>query len=132
MTHTLDIKWPFIVLIVFILLMVVFWAFYAFKNGKLETSAILKRDGIDPLSSSPVIQQRSLLLLRVLFAVYSIVALILSNVPFHGDLYSFYTVWNYIVLILWFTVRFVLFSADICSQSNHHSLSVCSLYQYSR
>ena len=108
MAHTLDIKWPFIVLIVFILLMVVFWAFYAFKNGKLDTAAIMKRDGIDPLSSSHVIHQRYLLLLRVVFAVYSIVALILSNIPFHGDLYSFYTVWNYIVLIIWFTVCFLL------------------------
>eukprot|EP01084_Bolivina_argentea_P124765 221059_1 len=110
----MQIKWE-IVSVAFVgLVVVICWTIYGYKNNKFMTSVILKQNKIEPLAISPIINLQYFLLMRICFTAYCAIAWIVSNIYDFATMYSFYTVWNYTVLLFYFT------SVTIFSIATHY------------
>ena len=100
----LVIKWEIIVIFVLGVIVSGCWLLYGIKKDKLSIKPILKQEnGNEPLALSPVLDLKYFQLIRLLFAIYAFIVWIYANIDDGPRMYSFYTVWNYTLLLFYFT-----------------------------
>eukprot|EP01084_Bolivina_argentea_P124283 220228_1 len=113
----MEFKWDIGVVCGVGIILLIWWTIYAYKNNKWSISTILKSKEHEPLAASPIIPMKYLLCIRLLFALYAFTAWIAVNIKAFPQMYSFYTVWNYTLLVFYFCSASLFSMITYCTEN---------------
>lgn len=97
------VKWDVAAMVAAGLVLLGIWIAYAFRTGKLSVDPIMRHREHEPLARSNFVSTLSFGIIRCCIALYIIIVwcMGLSNSP-PQKYFSFYTVWNYTILMIYF------------------------------